>query len=100
MAAPIKHTCPDIDKITKKLTEQMKWVRKFKDYDDPKSCEDMLDECFDVMEDADAAFEDLRSSNDVLRQWGEELDKELSNAADQIYELEQKIEELTARYVV
>ncbi len=61
-------------------------------YDTASSMNSELEYCIGYLE-------ELRKSNGELRDWGEGLDKELSDAADQIYNLEQKLEELQAKDV-
>lgn len=84
MSAPVKHTCPDIDKAQKKLKSVMRSLAEL-DWEDKNYTISELD-------DVDDALEDLRKSNDALRQWGEELDKELEEAANTISNLETELE--------
>lgn len=99
MSAPVKHTCPDIDKYIKYIKRAIYKDRDLKNmdekelYDAASSMSAELESCIDYLE-------DLRKSNGELRDWGEGLDKELSNAADEIYNLEQKLEELQQKDVV
>jgi hypothetical protein len=90
MSAPIGNTCPDINKIVKKLCAKMREIRQFKDYDNAELCEGLLDECFDVMEDAEGAFEDLRKDNDTLRTWGKEMEEEAESLQVAYNELEEQ----------
>ena len=96
MAAPVKHTCPDIDKYIKSIKQAIYRDRDLKNMDEKELYEaassmgSELECCIDYLE-------DLRKSNGELREWGEELDKELRDAADEIYNLEQKIEELQSK---
>jgi len=82
MAAPIKHTCPDIDRAIKHLKQAK------------SECKDLIEdkkEYQSVEYEIEAAigyFEELRSANDQLRKWGEELESELQNAAEEINRLE------------
>lgn len=91
MSAPVKNTCPDIDKYIK----QIKWVLcKRKDLQNMKES-DLLDTAInmnDELENCIDYLEDLRASNDALRSWGTQLDEELEAAAATIAELEGKIE--------
>lgn len=92
MAAPIKHTCPDIDKYIKSIKREIIKERDLKHFSEKElynTCVSMSNEleyCIDYLE-------DLRKSNEALREWGEGLDKELRDAADIIWELENKTEQ-------
>ncbi len=66
---PIKHTCPDIDKYIKCIKFEI-----VKDRDLKNMTEDELRDTASTMsstlEDCIGYLEELRSSNDTLRQWG------------------------------
>lgn len=95
MSAPVKHTCPDIDKVIKTLNRVIKEIDYRRKIIDKNSEEDdILYGIASDISDIPDILEDLRNANDSLRTWGEGLDKELNNAVDEIYELEQKVEEL------
>jgi len=87
MAAPVKHTCPDIDKYIKWIQMSICKKRDIKTMTEEElrdTCSAMnsqLEECIDYLE-------QLRSANGELRDWGEGLDKELEEAANRIYDLE------------
>jgi len=87
MAAPVKHTCPDIDKYIKWIKMCICKERDIKNMTEEElrdTCSAMnsqLEECIDYLE-------QLRSANGELRDWGEGLDKELEEAANRIYDLE------------
>lgn len=87
MAAPVKHTCPDIDKYIKWIKMCICKERDIKNMTEEElkdtccTMNSQLEECIDYLE-------QLRSSNGELRDWGEGLDKELEDAANRIYDLE------------
>lgn len=93
MAAPVKHTCPDIDRAIKHLKDA-KWELRAA-IDDNSIIWSIESE----IDNAIGYFEDLRKSNDELRQWGEELDKELQSAGNTIADMEDKISELEKQEV-
>jgi len=88
MGAPVKHTCPDIDRAIKHLKSAISEAKGL--IEDKKDFQSVEWE----IEQAIGYFEDLRKSNDALRQWGEELDKELEESANLIGDLEDKVAEL------
>jgi predicted nucleic acid-binding Zn-ribbon protein len=87
MPAPVKHTCPDIDAALKRLKDAM---RSCKDIDDKTLARDIEWEIDYVMSD----LENLRKANAALRDWGDDLEKQLEEKDNEIYELEQKLEEI------
>ena len=88
---PIKHTCPDIDKYIRRIKNVLTTERNLRTYEHDEllaSAIDMsseLESCIDYLE-------ELRSSNDTLRQWGIE-------EAEKVDELELQIEELSEKQV-
>lgn len=68
MGAPVKHTCPDIDSLQ----------------DDVKKMASDL--CYQL--------ESLRKANAALRDWGEEMESDLSEANDRIEDLQKENEQL------
>ena len=90
MAAPIKHTCPEIDRYIKSIKQTIVEERYLRDYTEKEvfdaavSMANKLECCIDYLE-------SLRSSNEILRNWGKELTDELESAATYINDLENKI---------
>ena len=76
---PIKHTCPDIDKLIKGQNEIMKLIRNYQKIDDVDEFKDIISDIENILWDFEDKLEDLRKSNDTLRDWGiseaEEVDK-------------------------
>lgn len=95
MSAPVKHTCPDIDRAIKQVNSAIKSA-----YDGQKRHEKRTDDWYDYheivsdLEGLEGALEDLRSANTFLREWGEGLTDELESSANYINELETKLEQL------
>jgi predicted nuclease with TOPRIM domain len=93
MAAPVKQTCPDINKYIKYIKQaitEKRYLDRMNESDLLDAAETMsreLENCIDYLE-------ELRKSNGALRDWGEGLEDELQNAATSISELEDKVEEL------
>lgn len=93
MAAPVKETCPDIDKYIKYIKmcickdRDLKNMEEKELYEAASEMNTQLESCIDYLE-------ELRSSNHSLREWGKELESEVEFAAIQIDELEKQIESL------
>lgn len=87
MPAPIKHTCPDIDrciKMLKSIASTAKDGMKHTDAADDnyqrfKDCEWDIDDII-------GNLEELRKSNHALRQWGEELEENAKSLENQLEE--------------
>lgn len=82
MGAPIKHTCPDIDRAIKHFKTAI-WEARC-NIDDKQTFNSIEWE----LEQAIGYFEDLRKSNAALRDWGEGLENNLESAASEISRLE------------
>ena len=86
MSAPVKNTCPDIDKVIRHIDGAIKVAKNgrklFPDADD----------CFcDILYELEGLYsmlEDLRKDNSKLRDWGHALEEELHTAAEVIAALE------------
>lgn len=86
MPAPIKHTCPDINKLQKKIDQCRKDIRYMsKNTEDSELIRD-LDGIEDVLLDLDRGLEDLRGSNDALRSYGEEQEKRADDLENELAE--------------
>ena len=86
MAAPVKNTCPDIDRAIKHLKTA---IAEIADIVEDK---DHFRSIFYEIDSAIGYFEELRSANDSLRQWGLQLEEELQCAADTINDLETELQ--------
>lgn len=97
MSAPVKNTCPDIDKVVDAIASAYSMARdariafsKETEVDASGIFNDIENELYGLTR----TLEDLRTDNGSLRDWGHELDKELEEAANQIADLETEKEEL------
>lgn len=92
MAAPVAQTCPDIDKVIKRLKSaitEIKWLRK----DNPEIASELNSiegECDDAID----GMEALRQDNARLREWGLGHEKTSEWQEKYIEEKEAEIEEL------
>lgn len=67
---PIKHTCPDIDKLIKGLNEISKMTRNYERIDEVSELKDLIYDLEYILSDFEGKLEELRNSNDTLRNWG------------------------------
>lgn len=84
---PIEHTCPDIDRMIKRIKQAMVSERDLKSMDKDDlflSASEMCNELYDCM----TFLEEMRKSNNELRMWGIE-------EATRVDELEIQVDELT-----
>lgn len=80
MAAPVKNTCPDIDKCIKWLNGAIKDAESGMKITDRNSDEhDYFRYIINQIEDIEGILEDLRSANDALRTWLIELVEFMEN---------------------
>lgn len=79
MSAPVRHTCPDIDKVIDKIKAAIKTAEYGKKITESGS---ELYYCFDEIiyeiDYLESMLEGLRSDNDSLRSWGHDLEKQLA----------------------
>ena len=96
MSAPIGNTCPDIDKVIKRLSPLIKQIGNLKsyDYENTELLKDLLEECRWEMDNAVDTFEDLRKANDTLRSWGQQMEEEAESASVELKELQEKYDSI------
>ena len=74
MSAPIKHTCPAIDKYIKSIKQvivkhhDLKYMNETDLFDTAYAMSCELESCIEYLE-------DLRQSNDTLREYGEQQEE-------------------------
>ena len=91
MSAPVKNTCPDIDKVIASLRAAVKSAQKGrKEYPD---ADDYFWDILYEIEGLEGRLDDLRKDNSSLRDWGHSLDEQLREAAQVISDLETQLEE-------
>ncbi len=88
---PIKHTCPDIDKYIKLIKFEIVKDRDLKNMDEKElfdaasSMGSQLESCIDYLE-------ELRKSNETLRNWGITEADEVDSLQNYVEELEVKLQ--------
>ncbi len=91
MAAPIKYTCPDIDRYIKDLKH---WCpERRNDIEDWFTVEELKELCYNLINSIDDCcnnFEDIRDANDILRTWGTSMEEKFETLQVQYNELEEK----------
>jgi len=100
MSAPIGNTCPDIDKVIKRLSPLIKQIGNLKsyDYENTELLKDLLEECRWEMDNAVDTFENLRKANDTLRSWGQQMEEEAENASVELSELQEKYDSILTTF--
>lgn len=93
MGAPIRNTCPDVDRSIRTLKSAIDTLDNI-DADDPYDVKRGVKYAISEIEDLEGEFEGLRKSNATLREWGEGLEGEVESAAQTISQLEDEIERL------
>lgn len=76
---PIKHTCPDIDKLVIGLREIEKTTKNYDKVDDVDDLKSILNEVENILWGFEDKLEELRKSNDTLRDWGVSEAREVDN---------------------
>lgn len=85
---PIKHTCPDIDKLIKGQNQITKLLKNYQKIDDIEDLRGIVSDIENILWDFEDELEKLRSSNDTLRDWGISEAEEVDKLEGKIYSLE------------
>lgn len=94
MSAPVKQTCPDINRVIKWVKSAMSEAKAGMDYDE--ATDDIkysFNEIISQLEGVEDMLEDLRSANSSLRDWGDDCEAEIEQLKEEIADLENKFEE-------
>jgi hypothetical protein len=92
MSAPVKNTCPDIDKAIKRIKLAVRCADNGRSQFKGEDAEIYFKDISDEIDGLEGMLEDLRSSNDALRKWGEGLFDEVESLSTYVNELEEKLE--------
>ena len=91
MGAPIKHTCPDIDKVIKRLNELRvnvnDTIKKIE-----SSLDDMLNEIDGELSHVEDSLEELRSDNSALRDWGYQSEGKVNELEERVSDLKWELD--------
>lgn len=80
MGAPVKNTCPDIDKVITRIKNAMKMANNGrKTYPE---VDDLLYDIDDELSGCEDILEELRKANASLRNWGDQLEKEIAELSN------------------
>ena len=88
---PIKHTCPDIDKLIKGLNEVQKTTKGYDRIDSVDELKDIISDIENILWGFEDKLEELRRSNDTLRDWGISEAEEVDKLEDKIYALKNEL---------
>jgi spore cortex formation protein SpoVR/YcgB (stage V sporulation) len=105
MTAPIKNSCPDIDKgiaIVKQIAFYLDPIsRDIKSYS-INDIEEVIDNVLAMSSDIEMHFEEARSVNSDLRSWAEEevekKEKEIEMLREELEDLEMELEDIRQDY--
>ena len=92
MAAPIRHTCPNIDKTIKRL----KTIREHMD-DMVSHMNDMVKWVESELSDIEYELEELRSDNSSLRDWGHEQEDRVKELEEELKKHKEEVEKIAKR---
>ncbi len=83
---PVKYTCPDIDSVIKSIKDTIRLCSRIKGNETQEELISLFSEIDNILYGNVDMLEQLRKSNDSLRNWG--IDE-----ANKVDELEMKIDE-------
>jgi chromosome segregation ATPase len=86
MGAPVPHTCPVINGAQKDIESLIKELDKFTP--ETGDIESLIQNVIWVLDNNYSTLEDMRKSNGALRDWGTELEEEVSALKNEIDRLE------------
>lgn len=92
MSAPVKNTCPDIDKAIEYIQKAMKAAKEGR-REFPAADIEFYD-IYSYLDGCEHLLNDLRKANSALRDWGYELEKAVKKQEVQLSGLEAQIENL------
>lgn len=92
MSAPVKNTCPDIDKVIKWIASAMKMARDGRK--EFPEADQIFHDIYYELDGCDGVLEDLRKVNSSLREWGYESEKEAVSLQEEISNLQGELENL------
>ena len=88
--APIRHTCPDINKYIKDVLSAADEVSCLETEDNKRD----VSRAVDMVRDLEYHFEEIRTSNGALRDWGYEENERAEKLEVEVGELTDKIDDL------
>jgi peptidoglycan hydrolase CwlO-like protein len=98
---PVRHTCPDIDHVIGILSGIVKDAERIDENDEKEDIlsyiRDWIPDLKDIAIGSKCDMENLRSSNEALRSWGNDLVRDLDTAEDEINDLQSQIDDKTRR---
>lgn len=89
---PVKHTCPDIDKLIKSVEFIYRSIKGYERLEEIDDFKDILGTIDCEISDFVDILERLRSSNDALRQWGVDEANQVDDLNYQLSNLERDLE--------
>lgn len=81
MPAPVKNTCPDIDKVIRYIDDAMKIAHNGRE--EFPEAKNYFRDIYNALDGVEDMLDDLRKDNAALREWGDDLEKELGELEGQ-----------------
>jgi chromosome segregation ATPase len=91
--APIKNTCPDIDRVV----SAVKSIQKLCKLDGSETSQDYVNIISDIENEIfgqDGSLEELRDANSQLRDWGNAEHERANESEEEVYSLRKEISDL------
>lgn len=97
MPAPVKHTCPDIDEVIAAIQQARKIAKNAsKDLGRDSEAHDYITDIACELDGLDKQMEYLRKANSQLREWGEDLENEVSKLEEKLENAGSELQSLRA----
>lgn len=87
MSAPVRHTCPNIDKVLKSLSAARGALKEALQCNDEEDIKYAIKVADDELSGLDWDIESLRTDNALLRDWGHDLEKRIDELEEEVSEL-------------
>ena len=87
---PIRHTCPEIDEIVKGIIEIQKVTKNYDRIEDIDDLQNIISQTENILWGFEDRLEELRRSNDTLRDWGVLEAEEVDRLENEVYELKNR----------
>lgn len=94
--APVKNTCPVIDKVLKGIQSAQQDIKRTIDAQELEVAHSEAKDAYDNLYRLDDLMEQLRSDNSALRDWGHDEAKKVDDLEQELEDLRSENEDLKA----